>query len=227
MPAGAGGGTGAARLRCLAATGTRTGSGVAGYPATDQERMRPATMSPSRTASPHSSAAASLAGHALRCWFGLGITIAFTGCVLPTVPILSGHHRRTAAAKTSTTWQSAFMLSVTYVLGMAFTYTPPLARSRQPLALQRAGVAFQKTMDRIVAFAAMMLAMAASMFGAFTLQMPCLHSDPHRRADPTANAAARLAGVPPSWDCVVIADRYCLHVAPATGRGTCGHQPKR
>jgi thiol:disulfide interchange protein DsbD len=102
----------------------------------------------------------------LSVFFGLGITIAFTGCVLPTVPILSGIIVG-SGPKTSTL--KAFMLSVTYVLGMAFTYTAAGAlTAASGLQVQ---ALFQKTWI-VLLFAAMMLAMAASMFGAFTLQMP-------------------------------------------------------
>jgi thiol:disulfide interchange protein DsbD len=104
----------------------------------------------------------------LSVFFGLGITIAFTGCVLPTVPILSGIIVG-SGARTSTL--RAFMLSLTYVLGMAFTYTTAGAlTAASGLQVQ---ALFQKSWV-ILLFSAMMLAMAASMFGAFTLQMPSI-----------------------------------------------------
>jgi thiol:disulfide interchange protein DsbD len=102
----------------------------------------------------------------LSVFFGLGITIAFTGCVLPTVPILSGIIVG-QGGKTSTL--RAFMLSLTYVLGMAFTYT--LAGALTAASGLQVQALFQKTWI-VLLFAAMMLAMAASMFGAFALQMP-------------------------------------------------------
>jgi thiol:disulfide interchange protein DsbD len=102
----------------------------------------------------------------LAVFFGMGITIAFTGCVLPTVPILSGIIVG-QGGKTSTL--RAFLLSVTYVLGMSFTYTAAGAlTAASGLQVQ---ALFQKTWI-VLLFAAMMLAMAASMFGAFTIQMP-------------------------------------------------------
>jgi hypothetical protein len=56
----------------------------------------------------------------LAVFFGAGILLAFTPCVLPMVPILSGiiigEGRAIAKAH-------AFALSLTYVLGMALTYT--------------------------------------------------------------------------------------------------------
>ena len=52
-------------------------------------------------------------------FFGLGLLLAFTPCVLPMVPILSsivvGHHKNSRSSK-------SFLLSVSYVLGMALTY---------------------------------------------------------------------------------------------------------
>ena len=49
-----------------------------------------------------------------------GLGLAFTPCVLPMVPILSGI---IAGGGKNLTTARAFMLSLTYVLGMAVTYT--------------------------------------------------------------------------------------------------------
>ena len=56
----------------------------------------------------------------LGTFFGLGLLLAFTPCVLPMVPILSGI---IAGHGPNVTTGKAFALSVTYVLGMALTYT--------------------------------------------------------------------------------------------------------
>jgi thioredoxin:protein disulfide reductase len=99
-------------------------------------------------------------------FYAFGLLLSFTGCVLPTVPILSGIIVGQGSA--ITTWR-AFLLSLTYVVGMAVTYTAAGAlTAASGLNVQ---AAFQKPWI-IVAFVALMLAMAASMFGAYTLQMP-------------------------------------------------------
>lgn len=54
----------------------------------------------------------------LTAFFGLGILLAFTPCVLPMVPILSG----IITGQGASTGRHAFKLSLGYVLGMAVTY---------------------------------------------------------------------------------------------------------
>ena len=53
-------------------------------------------------------------------FFGFGLLLAFTPCVLPMIPILSGIIAGQGAAATP---RRSFLLSVVYVLGMALTYT--------------------------------------------------------------------------------------------------------
>jgi thiol:disulfide interchange protein DsbD len=95
-----------------------------------------------------------------------GLLLAFTPCVLPMVPILSGlivGHGE--PVKTS----RAFLLSLTYVLGMSLTYTVT------GVAFAAAGKQVQAVFQQpwiIAVFAALFVAMALSMFGLFTLQMP-------------------------------------------------------
>lgn len=95
-----------------------------------------------------------------------GLLLAFTPCVLPMVPILSGlivgHGHRVTTAR-------AFLLSLTYVLGMAVTYTAT------GVACAAAGKQVQAIFQQpwiIVLFAALFVAMAFAMFGLFTVQMP-------------------------------------------------------
>ena len=94
-----------------------------------------------------------------------GLLLAFTPCVLPMVPILSGI---IAGGQRKTTGR-AFALSLSYVLGMALTYT----------AAGVAGAAMGKEVQALfqqwwvlTLFAVMFVAMALSMFGLFTVQMP-------------------------------------------------------
>jgi thiol:disulfide interchange protein DsbD len=118
----------------------------------------------------------------LAIFFGAGILLTFTPCVLPMVPILSGiivgENRAVAKAH-------AFALSVTYVLGMAVTYAAigvaaALSGAFISAALQNAWV--------LAAFAAIFVVLALSMFGFYDLQLPsALHSKAHA-------ASAKLRG---------------------------------
>jgi thiol:disulfide interchange protein DsbD len=102
----------------------------------------------------------------LATFFGLGLLLAFTPCVLPMVPILSGIIAGQGAAATP---RRSFTLSLAYVLGMAFTNT--LAGIGAAAAGQQLQAFFQQTWI-IVAFALLFVVLAASMFGLFTLQLP-------------------------------------------------------
>ncbi|MFO0510228.1 MAG: protein-disulfide reductase DsbD [Gammaproteobacteria bacterium] len=102
----------------------------------------------------------------LATFFGLGLLLAFTPCVLPMVPILSGI---IAGQGASATPRRSFTLSLAYVLGMAFTNT--LAGIGAAAAGQQLQAFFQQTWI-IVVFALLFVVLAASMFGLFTLQLP-------------------------------------------------------
>jgi thiol:disulfide interchange protein DsbD len=102
----------------------------------------------------------------LATFFGLGLLLAFTPCVLPMVPILSGI---IAGQGSSVTPKRAFTLSLAYVLGMAVTNT--LAGVAAAAAGQQVQALFQKPWI-IVLFALFFVVMALSMFGLFTIQVP-------------------------------------------------------
>jgi thiol:disulfide interchange protein DsbD len=97
---------------------------------------------------------------------GLGLLLAFTPCVLPMVPILSGI---IAGQGKDVTTGKAFALSLTYVLGMAFTYT--LAGAAFGAMGGQIQAALQKPWI-IVGVALLFVALALSMFGMYELQMP-------------------------------------------------------
>ncbi len=100
-------------------------------------------------------------------WFYLaGLGLAFTGCVYPTIPILSGIIVGQGRAVTTA---RAFVLSLAYVLGMALTYT--IAGTAFAAAGGQVQAAFQKPWI-IASFAALFVAMALSMLGLYTVQMP-------------------------------------------------------
>jgi thiol:disulfide interchange protein DsbD len=102
----------------------------------------------------------------LATFFGLGLLLALTPCVLPMVPILSGI---IAGQGENVTTQRAFALSLTYVLGMAVTNT--LAGVAAAAAGSQIQAMFQQTWV-IVLFALLFVVLALSMFGLFTIQMP-------------------------------------------------------
>jgi thioredoxin:protein disulfide reductase len=99
-------------------------------------------------------------------FFLAGLVLAFTPCVLPMVPILSGI---IAGQGKNVTTGRAFALSLTYVLGMAFTYT--IAGALCAAAGKQVQTVFQQPWI-LVLFAALFVALALSMFGLFTIQMP-------------------------------------------------------
>jgi len=104
----------------------------------------------------------------LATFFGAGLLLAFTPCVLPMVPILSGIIVG-AGRDRPVSRGRAFALSFAYVMGMALTYT--VAGAVFAAAGQQAQAFFQKPWI-IVVFAGLFVLLALAMFGAFTLQVP-------------------------------------------------------
>jgi thiol:disulfide interchange protein DsbD len=99
-------------------------------------------------------------------WFFLGgLLLSFTPCVLPMVPILSS----IIAGQGTVSAGRGFALSVSYVLGMAFTYT--ILGVLSALAGQQLQAALQEPWI-LSLFAAVFVVGALGMFGAFQFQMP-------------------------------------------------------
>ena len=97
-----------------------------------------------------------------------GLVLAFTPCVLPMVPIVSGIIAG-GASRDHHGWTRGFGLSFVYVIGMALTYTA--AGIAVAAGGQHVQAAFQQPWI-VALFAALFVALALSMFGVFTLQMP-------------------------------------------------------
>ena len=99
-------------------------------------------------------------------FFGLGLLLAFTPCVFPMIPILSGiiigHGEKISTGK-------AFELSVVYVLAMAITYT--VAGVIAGLFGANLQAAFQDPWV-VSTFVIIFVALSFSMFGFYELQMP-------------------------------------------------------
>jgi thiol:disulfide interchange protein DsbD len=102
----------------------------------------------------------------LGTFYGLGLLLAFTPCVLPMVPILSGI---IAGQGKNVTALRGFSLSLAYVLGMALTYTAGGALAA--LAGEQLQATFQQPWILTV-FAGLFVLLALAMFGVFELQMP-------------------------------------------------------
>ncbi|MEP7057261.1 MAG: protein-disulfide reductase DsbD [Caldimonas sp.] len=102
----------------------------------------------------------------LAAFFGFGLLLAFTPCMLPMIPILSGIIIGQDGAPTK---RRALGLSMAYVLGMALTYAAAgvaagLAGSMLSAALQNPWT--------LGAFAAVFVLLSLSMFGLYELQLP-------------------------------------------------------
>ena len=99
-------------------------------------------------------------------FFGFGLLLAFTPCVFPMIPILSGIIAGRGAHLST---RRAFTLSLVYVLAMALTYT--LAGVLAGLFGGNLQIVFQNPWI-LSAFALVFVLLALSMFGFFHLQLP-------------------------------------------------------
>ena len=102
----------------------------------------------------------------LLIFLALGVGLAFTPCVFPMYPILSGI---VIGQGKEIKLSKAFWLSFVYVQGMAITY------SLLGLVVASAGVQFQAALQHPVilsVFIVLFLALALAMFGAYELQLP-------------------------------------------------------
>lgn len=99
-------------------------------------------------------------------FFGFGLLLAFTPCVFPMIPILSSI---IVGQGESITTRKAFVMSLTYVLAMALTYT--VAGVIAGWFGENLQAAFQNPWV-LGSFAAIFVALSLSMFGFYELQMP-------------------------------------------------------
>jgi thiol:disulfide interchange protein DsbD len=103
----------------------------------------------------------------LATFFGLGVLLSFTPCVLPMIPILSGI---IVGQGGTVTPARGFSLAFTYVQGMALTYAA--AGAAFVLAFKQAPQAFFQQPWIITLMTLLFVVLAFAMFGAFTLQLP-------------------------------------------------------
>ncbi len=102
---------------------------------------------------------------ALATFFLIGLGLAFTPCVFPMIPILSG----IIAGQGNKAANSAFVMSVVYVLSMAVVYT--LVGVVAGLSGNNIQVIFQNPWV-LGSFALIFILLALSMFGFYELQLP-------------------------------------------------------
>ena len=99
-------------------------------------------------------------------FFGAGLLLAFTPCVLPMIPILSGI---IVGRSSHPTKMHGFLLSLAYVLGMALTYAAiGVAAGLSGTLLSSA----LQTPWALGSFAAVFVLLSLSMFGFYELQLP-------------------------------------------------------
>ncbi len=112
----------------------------------------------------------------LASFLGFGLLLAFTPCVLPMIPILSGI---IAGEGASVTKKRALALSSSYVLGMAVAY------ALAGIAAAYSGALIAASLQNawvIGAFALVFVLLALSMFGLYELQLPGFLRHPLARA---------------------------------------------
>lgn len=105
-------------------------------------------------------------GLVIATFFGLGLLLAFTPCVLPMVPILSGI---IAGEGDNISQARGFSLALSYVMGMALVYTAA------GVAAAAAGLQLQAIFNQpwvLALFSSLFIVLALGMFGLFELQMP-------------------------------------------------------
>jgi thiol:disulfide interchange protein DsbD len=99
-------------------------------------------------------------------FFGAGLLLALTPCVLPMVPILSGI---IAGEGDNVSPIRGFSLALSYVMGMALVYTAA------GIAAAAVGVQLQAIFNQpwvLILFAGLFVVLALGMFGLFEMQMP-------------------------------------------------------
>ncbi len=101
----------------------------------------------------------------LMTFFGFGLLLALTPCVLPMIPILSG----IIIGKKDITHKKAFLLSVVFVLASSVTYS--VAGVLAGYFGENLQVLFQNPWA-LISFSLIFIALAFSMFGFYELQMP-------------------------------------------------------
>lgn len=99
-------------------------------------------------------------------FLGFGVLLAFTPCVLPMLPILSG---LILGRKQHHSHSKTFLLALTYVLGMAITY------AGLGVVASLIGSQIQSTLQKpfiLIIFSGLFVALALSLFGFYEIRLP-------------------------------------------------------
>ena len=130
----------------------------------------------------------------LLSFFGFGILLSFTPCIFPMVPILSGI---IVGKSKNITTSRAFLLSLSYVVASALTYTvfgilAALFGSNLQATFQQPWI--------IALFSAIFVLLSLSMFGFYTLDLPDfirakLHNSSERHRDGSMAGAAIMGAL--------------------------------
>ncbi|MDG3084633.1 protein-disulfide reductase DsbD [Vibrio hannami] len=143
---------------------------ASGTPASGSSVKAATLASPTNNSTPKTQES-SLAGQLEDNWWtpflflALGIGLAFTPCVFPMYPILTG----IVLGGGKLSQSRALTLSFVYVQGMALTYT------LLGLVVASAGLQFQAALQHpyvLVGISVMFVLLALSMFGVYTIQLP-------------------------------------------------------
>ncbi len=143
---------------------TPSSSADQGAPAANAGRAAPATLGEDQDLADRLSRIN--LGWMLVVFFGLGLLMTFTPCVLPMVPILSSLIAGSGASP-----KRGFVLSLAFVLPMALTYAGVGA------AAALAGANLQATLQNswvLGSFGLMFFVLALAMFGFYELQLPAV-----------------------------------------------------
>lgn len=109
-------------------------------------------------------------GWGLLIFFGLGVGLALTPCVFPMYPIMSS----VVVGQSEKTTANILALSFSYVQGMAIVY------SGMGVLVALAGIQFQIAIQQpwvMMFVCGLFVALALSMFGLFTIQLPSRYSN--------------------------------------------------
>lgn len=123
-------------------------------------------------------------------FFAGGLLLAFTPCVFPMIPILSG----IIAGEKQPSARRGFTLSLAYVLGVAVPYT----LAGLLVALFGAGLNLQYWLQQpaaIITAAVIFVALALAMFGLYELQLPAALRERLHRAGPDRGGSLPAAAV--------------------------------
>jgi len=126
----------------------------------------------------------------LLSFFGFGLLLAFTPCIFPMIPILSGI---IVGQGDSVTPRKAFLLSLSYVLASALTYTgfgilAALFGSNLQTVFQEPWI--------IAVFSGIFILLSLSMFGFYNLELPkAFQSKVHHSSDSHRDGSYLGAGI--------------------------------